>query len=298
MAEALTKSSLSYTVDRVWFDSDYIYIVYEKKHVTSHYSMSDIHGTVLKEKSEIFLSRLLREVGEGSKVYNLENAEEATSIIYRDKEFDISSVGDGVRFAGRNNSMTLQRCKEPIWTKQGAFRQDVIRVRDRLLFCGVLFEQSGEPLLKIPKSIARMIESDYQENHFPLDQLVALSAISNDNLIIVRPDPSSHIVELKIGVWPLFSDKEMKWVIRGLPTSQGGYEVDTYRAYSPESFVLRPAADEDKSILLCNEARCERINLHDKYSIVIVDEEKRNLIEIISGTMMANPSVIVHTSNY
>jgi hypothetical protein len=301
IAEANTASSLYYTISRVWFDPSYIYIVYEKKRVTSHYSLSDIHGTVVKEKSELFLSKLSRESGEGSKVFSLNNGEEATSIIYRDEDFNIISVAEGVRLSGNKKSLTFPMCKEPIWANQGGTRQDIIRVRNRLLFCGVLFDQSGDLVLEIPKSIAHVIENDYQENHFLLDPLVAISAISNDNLLIVRPNPGSHITELKIGAWSLNMenmDAEMKWVKHVLPPSPGGYEFDTYRAYSPANFVLRPVAFGDKSVLLCTEARCERVNVHDKSSFLVVDEEQRQLIEIVPGYILDKLSITVNTSNY
>lgn len=296
MAEAFTKTSLSYIVDRVWFDADSIYIIYEKEKVTSHYSLSDIHGTVLREESELFLSRLPREAGEGVKVFSLENREDATSIIYRDKEFDISFVGEKVKLVGSKKSVTLPKCSMPVWTKQGGARQDVIRVRNRLLYCGLLFDPSGDLVLEIPKSVTSVIEREHQDHPSLFNPLQIIPAISNGNLLTVRVDPDGANAEMKIGVWPLSTDKKMKWLNHILPPSPGGYEIDTYRSYSPASFVLRPVASEDKSILLCNETRCERINLHDKYSIVIVDEEEGQLIEIMSGIRMLTPSVTIYTS--
>lgn len=298
MAEAFTKNSLSYTINRVWFDSNHIYIVYEKKRVTTRYSTMDIHGTVLEEKSAVFISRLPRETSEGLRVFDLESLEDATSIIYRDKEFDIASVGDGVRLSADKKSVTLPNCKESIWFPQYGGRQDVIRVRNRLLFCGMLFNASGDFVLEIPKSVTNAIERDYQDHPSPFYPLKIISAISNNNFLIMRADLGGPVKELKIGIWSLNADKEMRWEKLVLPPSSKGYEVDTYRAYSPASFVLRPVAAGDKSILICNEARCERLSLHDRYSVVIIDEGQRKLIEITSGTMTGAPSVTVYTSNY
>jgi hypothetical protein len=298
MAEAYTESELYYTIDRVWFDSISIYIVYTKKRVTSRYSMSDIHGTVIGEKSEIFLNRLPREVGGNSRIYKLDEIEDATSIIYRDKDFDIASVGDGVRLSGGKKTTAPPKCMESIWFPLHGTRQEVIRVRNRLLYCGMLFDPSGDFALEIPKSVTGVVESDHHDHPSFIFPLLILSAISNDNLLIMRADPIGPVTELRIGVWPLNSNKEMKWVKYALPASPGGYEVLTSQVYSPTSFVLRPVLIDDKSVLLCNEARCERISIHDRYSVLIVDEEQKKVIEILPGYMLKKPEVSVYTSSY
>ena len=85
--------------------------------------------------------------------------------------------------------MTLPDCIGTIWFPRDSIRQKVIRVGDQLLFCGELFDRSGDLILQIPKSISHVIEKDYQEHPgmslFPLIVLVR-DEYSPENLASAR----------------------------------------------------------------------------------------------------------------
>ncbi len=285
LAEAATKESLSYTIKRVWIDSDNLYLLYEKKLEKIRYSLADIHGTIEKEENKLLLKRVpIGDVGVGGEsLVNLENGEDASLLIYRDNDFDISTVGTNVKLIINETKKVFPRCNEPVWSSQ-----DVIRVRERLLFCGMIF--ADDQLLKIPTAVALSVEQYSHTQGNLLLPLVSLSAISNNNLLIVSPDLGVSVSEFQIGIWPLTADKEVKWVKSTLPYSPGGYRFDNHRDYSPAGFVLRPVADGANWVLLCDEVGCKQASVRSQYSILAVDQEKKRLIEI-EPRYTSHPSV-------
>lgn len=330
----------SYVIQRAWFDSDFLYILYKKSQQTIHYSSRDIDGTIAKKQSNYFIKQLPRASLKESESTILEDGESAPSIIYRDKDFILTTNenGDETKLVGRNSSKTLLTCTGSNWSANEA-----IRVQNQLFYCGVLFDKSGNRVWEVPKTTTQKNESEFPPGHpgppqgrqrhpvpvlspngfsapprgmtpriepsvlekighefyskYPVYPVTLFSVLSKGQLLTTRIT-GNLVRELVVNILPFDKSEELKWVQNLLPNSASGYGLQNQsHVYSPSGFVLSPSYVGGQWIQLCDESSCKRIDVHEDYAYLVVDDEQKQVILLVQNNMRL-PAIAVKVLNY
>lgn len=280
-----------YRIDKAWFDGSGIYVKYLRNNNTSIWIPFIVHDEFsIFNRNNYFIYRLPRsELLQTKITIDLNDAAPIKkNIIYKDNDFSIEINVDNISdkskasiIYGKNKTTTLLNCNE-IWFL------GPIRINEQLFYCGVLFDQSGEIILKIPDTIIKLIQTDYR------DRLKASGdsesnvnlfkyAIQNNKLhIIGGAEPGLANSTLRFAVWPLNGSADLSWQEIPLSIKPEFDMIDNgANTYSPSRFVVKPGS-EAKVILICEETKCDEVLFNDKSvnTYLIVDGSKRQLITL------------------
>jgi hypothetical protein len=290
-------SEKNFYINKVWSDSNTVYVRYVKSDAIYHYSPFNINGDLLtKEKLTSYHYNFPRTLIKPKTTINLENGNIASSSIYEDQDFKVTGDGKNTAIYVDTKSTSIASCSGSIWSPQG-----VIRSNDKLFYCGNYFSQTGQLIQEIPKSVVDELTNKADESH-PEKRLPSLMppvfdfAIS-DNRLLITSDYISTPSVLKIAMWPLENGGKLSWQNISIPVVTEGFTIaNHYNAYAPSGFVLRPNITQD-FVLYCEQLICKKINVNKSYVYLLFDSEHRELLTFTSETV-GSPLLTVYKSNY
>ncbi|WP_156302386.1 hypothetical protein [Methylogaea oryzae] len=300
-ASAATKSYHTYKIDRAWFDSAYIYLLYKDRFAEVSYDTNDINGTLVKEESKQLIKRIPRTETRESRTINLETGDAADSAIYVDSDFAIYKTDTGVMLSGRSTSTLLPPCERTMW-----LHNSPIRMGDRLFYCGIFFNASGNIVSDIPQPVTHAIEQKAHPREAKTAVLSALLptsllfAFAEEKLLVTLHRPGSPIIrELDIAAWNIERDQAVSWHKTFLPESVSGYKLlNSAAAYCPKGGVLLQTSPLDKGeIILCDETKCTSLGFHTGFAYLLIDNDSKEIFAI-SQNNLTSPLAMVTVSGY
>lgn len=286
---AATRQSVTYQIDRAWFDADHVYILFEKRIAKEHYSLKDVHGTISKEQRSVRLVSYPREKLRDGALVELGEGVSAESVVYKDMDFSVNIVAKDAMLSGRGMPADVNVCQN---AGEASFP---IRSRDTLFFCGKMYGLSGNVVFTVPDAILRSITNalkPVKQGGFELlggrEKLVF---VVDDKRTLLITTSRTSVSPLKVGVWPI-GGKEIKWgmIDAGQP-GQRLFVANDVTAYSPNSIVLK---DSTGQWTICRKFKCDPVGkLRASGTFLLIDDLAGEAMSL-SLPNLTQPRVLVH----
>jgi len=280
VAEAATKTTTTYEIERAWFDTAHLYVLYKEEIARVRYSLSDVHGSILSEKSNLRISSYSRpELSDGSMI-PLKSGDSAESVVYKDADFVITNVSRSqIVMSGKKIEGSVPICQNQAATGWPMESQDGI------FFCGALYSPLGNVSWSLPESVLQAIKTGLKSTAPSLISTLAGEAKAaycfegKGRLSAVAVSVNS--ASLKIATW-VIGTNDVSWnsVAVGPPGSTA-LAVNGVMAYSPNRIVLKVQSGGDVYWAECRKEECTRISdLVANGSYLLLDDEAAQAVAI------------------
>ena len=292
MTWGATKHLVTYQIERAWFDSARVYVLYRMNRIEEHYSLRDVHGTILKEDSAERLASYSRsELPEGAAI-ELGEGKSADSLVYEDADFSVKVVGREATLSGRRMTGDVLVCQN------GDIASGPIRWRDTLYYCGMFYSSSGNVVNAVPDKVVQSMtagwSSDEQKKSRFFEPFKLVFCLDRDGALLVTRS-LAVVSPLKLGVWRIDA-KDVEWTTIS-PAGAGDalFVANGVKAYSPNSIVLR---DGVSRWITCQPSGCRLIDgLSASISYLLVDDQAGEAIAL-SLPNLTQPRLSVHSTRY
>lgn len=217
-------------------------------------------------------------------------------LIYVDSDFTVVKKNEIVSVSNIDKTIST-KCDQKFWG--GTYP---LRVGDRLFYCGIYFEKSGEKytrftkqlesqILKFsdPENISQQFVKQNQEGYHPV-----FSVIRNGRYLNIAVNRLKRGNTFKASIEYLVVDTESDKIIgsKKLPFDENEYQlIHDVRFFSDDSFVLLSPKRNEKnfSIYICNGELCRSIDPRfAKLSGSLVIDNASNLGVYVDKTYPSN----------
>jgi hypothetical protein len=294
-ATAATKATVTYRIQRAWFDTEHVYVVFSKDMAKERYSIGDVNGTIVDDKKTIWIGSFPRSVVTDGIVLDLKADEPGNSIVFRDSDFTITKWGPQTNLSGRQIIKASPICGTP---------QDTgwpIRWRDAIFYCGSLYSLSGHQEWVLPATVLQAIGADGRSLSRPavehLGQHVPVFCMEADGQLIFTSSMGMSAT-LRLGSWTA-DQNGINW--RTVPVGPQGVKAlvaNGVVAYSPNRIVLKAKSDQAPYWAQCHESKCDAIeNISADDSYLLLDELARVAIAL-SIPNLTRPALHVQLAKF
>jgi hypothetical protein len=291
MTLGATKHSVTYQIERAWFDPARVYVLYKMSRAEEHYSLRDVHGTILKEESaERLVSYSRSELPDGAAI-ELGEGKSAESLVYEDADFSVKVVGREATLSGRRMARDVLVCQN----------RDVasgpIRWRDTLYYCGVFYSSSGNVVKAVPDKVVQSMTAGWsseEKKSRDFEQFKLVFCLDREGALLVTR-LLAVVSPLKLGVWRIDA-KDVEWTTLS-PAGVGAalFVANGVKAYSPNSIVLRDGMDR---WIACQPSGCRLIDEpRASGSYLLVDDQAGEAIAL-SLPNLTQPRLLVHSMRF
>jgi len=275
---AATKLETTYRVQRAWFDAENVYVVYKKDLAKQHYSILDVHGTIVDEGSTIWMVSFPRSKLADGSMLQLKDDEPAKSVVYRDGDFTIATSGTRSVLSGRQIDGTKPICEK---------REDTgwpIRWHATIFYCGSLYSLSGHHEWEVPESLLQTIGAESRSSSRTaiegLGQRKPVFCMESGNRFVVASS-LGILATLRLGIW-MVGQSAITWnTIPVGPQGATALVANGVVAYSPNRIVLKVKNDQATYWAQCLESQCNAIGmLNTDDSYLLLDDNAREAIAL------------------
>ena len=288
-----TKHSVTYQIERAWFDSARVYVLYKMNRIEEHYSLRDVHGTILKEESAKRLVSYSRSALPDGAAIELGEGKSADTLVYEDADFSVKVVGREATLSGRRMTRDVPVCQN----------RDVesgpIRWRDTLYYCGMFYSSSGSVVNAVPDKVMQSMTAGWSPDEQKkavdfFEQFKLVFCLDRDGALLVTQS-LAVVSPLKLGVWRIDAT-DMEWTTLS-PAGAGValFVANDIKAYSPNSVVLR---DRMYRWIACQPSGCRPMDGPSaSTSYLLVDDEAGAAIAL-SLPNLTQPRLLVHSLRF
>lgn len=281
LAFSATKRTTRYEVERAWFDSAHLYILYKEDTTKVSYSLADVHGTVLSDKKKVRIASYSRSELKDGSVVMLDNGKSAEAVVYEDSDFAITTImGEEVSLSGEKIKGSI-----PICGKRKATGWPIAQ-RGGIFYCATLYSSSGHVTWTVPDTVLDSMKAELQLTANPLMRALAGEPRpvyyfeGEEKLATVAVSVDS--ANLKIATWSAGTN-DISWtsVAVGPPGSTASV-ANGVVAYSPNNVVLKVHRDRELYWARCRNGECNRISgVSASSSYLLLDDVAAQAIAIL-----------------
>jgi hypothetical protein len=290
LASAGTGKSTGYQIDRAWFDAERVYVVYAKDIAKEHYSIRDVHGTIVKEEKTTWIASFPRAQLADGIVLELKAEKPTPSIVYKEKDFSIATLGARSILSGREIDGAAPICEK---------QEDTgwpIRWRDTIFYCGSLYSLSGHQEWTVPAAVLQAIgDKSRSSSRSALEDLAQRKPVfcmGSGNQFFVASSLGTSAT-LQLGSWSV-GQSEISW--RTVPVGPQGAKASVANgvlAYSPNRIVLKVENDHESHWAQCDDSKCDAIGkLNAGLSYLLLDDKAREAIAL-SIPNLTRPGLLI-----
>lgn len=264
LAACAVDSSTSFHVDKLWSDSQYIFVLVRRNYTLEYATLLNIHGDVLIDKNDFTYLKLNKNKIVSGDEIDLTRGEPADALIYIDSDFIVeknyqkqSEINFEAIVSNRNDKFTIT-CDSRQWNS----RDTPLRMDDKLIYCGNIIPVVGNEIIKFPELLKKKIEQQFEKSGSGYARSETKLAFNEGKILFFVRDEFGSKQNGLLEFLMINPDTLEVAGTGNLPFQKGEYQIYPDTGYFRHGFVIMNN-EKPNVIYACDLEKCREFNLNE-----------------------------------